>query len=1685
MRKWVALLLFLFSSLACAGPEWIESTLNDEQKAWIGAHPRIDIGAMDAWPPMNFVDQRQRPQGIGADLVAALNRRLDGRLHIVSGAWQQVYEQTKQGELDALLDITPKPEREAYFNFTDPYLRIPHVIVARRDADYIADLNALRGKTVALESGIGTVKYLREHFPEIVIREYRDTSHCLGAVSSGEVDAYVGNRAVADYLITQELLNNLKIHGRDSTRAGSVLALGTPKNNPILRDILQLALDDIGQQEFNELLEPWTGVRTGNIGLTLQEKAWIAQHGEVKVGGELDWPPFDFVGQDGRYKGIARDIMDLVARKAGLRLHYETGLNWSAMLKAFQNGELDILPAMYESPTRAEFTTFTAPYFEIKDYAFMRQDASPPTSIEALAKLRVAVIDGYQIVDHLTRRFPDIQLVRVNTLQEGLDAVLLERADAYIDGYAVVNYQLSHSMQTGIKPVLPVDFYTNQLRVGVRKSAPLLAGIVQKAVASISDEEKNAIFLKWFGEQRDGAPTTAVVLSKAETSYLSNHPVIKVHLDKNWPPFSYVEAGQPRGLGISLMNLIGEKTGARIEYESEPTWDEAQKLMKQGELDVLLNVTPSAERAQYLDFTEPYLNALRGIVMRESDTPVQNLNDLLKKTIALPKGFYYTEYFKKHYPETSLFLVDSDLDALQAVAYGKADITIGIMAAHQYLMEKNYISNLKIVGLPKEKLFDPSPLALASRRDAPELNGILSKGLAAISTDEMRAMIQFWLGNSNRYPDPADLEALNLTEKEKAWLGSHQVIRYSEVNWKPLSVIDERGMTGIMGEYLALVSKRTGIEFQYVPSKSWPEVLTQFQNGVIDMVPGIGDSPEEKALGLLSDRFASYPMVIVTNSDIAYVRSLDELKDRTFALPNGYTSYNYLRKALPGANIIETRDIPEALVQVSSGKADVFLGHLAPVLYYMGRMPGAELRVAGNTDFQFNHHFLISPRYPELQSIVNKVFATLTEKEREQFYHDWVQVKVQQGFDYSLFWKALAVVMALTAIMVYWNRALKTRVRRATAELTALLESFNRHVIASKTDLNGQITYVSDAFCSISGYRRSELLGQNHRLIKHPENDPELYREMWRTIAEKRETWRGEIKNLRRDGSHFWVDAIIQPEYDLNGEHIGYSAIRQDITAKKEVEELSSSLERKVEARTEELRESQEYLAEVLDSQPSIVLTTDGRHIKTVNQAFLALYGLQSLDEFPHDCICDTFEQREGEHYLQRMMGEHNWIEYLRLHPGNTHVACIAGHLFTVSATAVDIGDEAIYLVVLTDITQLQAAQEELNRSRRLMHDLIDNTDAVIHVMDLSGNYLLVNRGWRTVFGMDSEVIGLDSPTTDQTAPTTIDPDQLPDEYKELTIREVTVPVDDQDNIFLSYRFPLHDHRGRLYATAGVAINITERKETERQLEAFNRKISDSIEYGSLIQTALLPEPDTLQAFFDTHFTVWQPKDVVGGDIFLFDPLRNDSEALLMVIDCTGHGVPGAFMTMLVKAVERGIVSDLRAGLQEVHPAEILQRFNRTIRTLLRQDNPGSASNAGLDGAVLYFDKARDILRYAGAETPLFYFDQARELNVIKGDRQGIGYRSSDPHYVFTEHELSISSLHSLLVTTDGYIDQNGGNKGFPFGKRRLKELLIEYRDQPLSELNDVLLGRLADWQGQEERSDDVTLVGIGFSAPD
>ncbi len=261
---------------------------------------------------------------------------------------------------------------------------------------------------------------------------------------------------------------------------------------------------------------------------------------------------------------------------------------------------------------------------------------------------------------------------------------------------------------------------------------------------------------------------------------------------------------------------------------------------------------------------------------------------------------------------------------------------------------------------------------------------------------------------------------------------------------------------------------------------------------------------------------------------------------------------------------------------------------------------------------------------------------------------------------------------------------------------------------------------------------------------------------------------------------------------------------------------------------------------------------------------------------------------------------------------------------------------------------------------------------------------------------------------------------------------------------------------------------------TLRRVEEANRQIMDGIRYAEMIQRSLLPNIDEVQRRLPDSFFIWIPRDVVGGDIFFVDflnapaadpvpavpasdPGETAAEAaetggrfIIAALDCTGHGVPGAFMTMIASSGLRRILRDDRFH----DPSRILRQLNLLVKTTLHQDTRYALSDDGLDAAVCYVDLDRPggpRLVFAGARLPL-YVESGGRVRLIKGDRMSIGYKRSDMDYDFTNHAMDIREETTFYLATDGFTDQLGGPQDRRLGTRKLRALLAAVAGRPMAE---------------------------------
>jgi tetratricopeptide (TPR) repeat protein len=256
-------------------------------------------------------------------------------------------------------------------------------------------------------------------------------------------------------------------------------------------------------------------------------------------------------------------------------------------------------------------------------------------------------------------------------------------------------------------------------------------------------------------------------------------------------------------------------------------------------------------------------------------------------------------------------------------------------------------------------------------------------------------------------------------------------------------------------------------------------------------------------------------------------------------------------------------------------------------------------------------------------------------------------------------------------------------------------------------------------------------------------------------------------------------------------------------------------------------------------------------------------------------------------------------------------------------------------------------------------------------------------------------------------------------------------------------------------------------------IEAKNQHITDSINYARRIQDSLLPPVEKIYAALPESFVYYQPKDVVSGDFYWFG--RHESTIILAVVDCTGHGVPGAIMSMMGHTLLNQFVNE--KGIND--PAEILTLLNKEIYKSLRSQSEGWKSRDGMEAAICTYHPYDNIVEFAGARSPLFMVRPNRELEVVPCDRSTLG---ADPDTVFERHTLFLKEPTMFFMSTDGYQDQFGGDKGKKFYLSHFKKLLQDVSRLPVKSQQEVLKENFDLWKGSQLQVDDVLVAGFRLS---
>lgn len=271
-----------------------------------------------------------------------------------------------------------------------------------------------------------------------------------------------------------------------------------------------------------------------------------------------------------------------------------------------------------------------------------------------------------------------------------------------------------------------------------------------------------------------------------------------------------------------------------------------------------------------------------------------------------------------------------------------------------------------------------------------------------------------------------------------------------------------------------------------------------------------------------------------------------------------------------------------------------------------------------------------------------------------------------------------------------------------------------------------------------------------------------------------------------------------------------------------------------------------------------------------------------------------------------------------------------------------------------------------------------------------------------------------------------------------------------------------------------VTIRTNEVNRQKSEIELKNRDILDNLQYAKRIQEAILPEIKLIYQTLQDSFIIYLPKDIVSGDFYSFS--QKNENVIIAAADCTGHGVTGAFMSMIGTSLLNQIINE--HGITE--PAQILKNLNAGIIDALKQSEGEKEIHDGMDIALCSLDLKNSKLIYSGANRPLWIFKNG-EMSMIKPSKAAIGGYQSARKEDFTQHEIPLSKGDTIYLFTDGYADQFGGPEGKKLLSKRFREMLKEIQHLPMSEQEKYLIKAFYDWKGNVGQVDDVLVIGVRF----
>lgn len=532
-----------------------------------------------------------------------------------------------------------------------------------------------------------------------------------------------------------------------------------------------------------------------------------------------------------------------------------------------------------------------------------------------------------------------------------------------------------------------------------------------------------------------------VSFTPEEKRWLEAHPTIVVGTYREgFAPFESVAKDQVQGLAPDYLAKLGRTLGIKVTYRVYPDWAAALNAAKAGSIDLLMNISPTPQRAGYLLFSNPYFEDFPTLVTRQDNPHVRDTSGLRDATVVTVADDATAETARKYIPGVKLLQADGTPDALRMVVEGRADAYIEDPYAARLAIEEAGMQDKLRVGAPVA--LPISALCFAAPHDRQELIGALDKALSLLSNEDHARLRAPWLNGDMRHVRGDDT-AVPLSEEESAWLRQLPPLRVSiDPTSPPYTLLDRHGQpAGISSDYLREIAKALNLRLTFVPARNWSEASDLMTQGKVDLLPAITPmSAEHAKLMDFTVAYIDYPVMVVTRTETGAITGTGDMIGWTVTANTSKQSIQAIVDRMRGVNVVPVKSTEEGLAKVAEGGADAFIGDIANADFVIReRFPG-RLKINAPTEEHVVLAMGVAKRYAPLVPLINRVLVNMSERKQQAIRNTWLA----SHYTYGGTWREIArktlpviavvLLFLFTVSYAYFRLRRETRQRQRTEE---------------------------------------------------------------------------------------------------------------------------------------------------------------------------------------------------------------------------------------------------------------------------------------------------------------------------------------------------------------------------------------------------------------------------------------------------------------------------------------------------------------------------------------------------------------------------------------------------------------------------------------------------------------------------